>query len=743
MNLLIVESPSKAKTIEKYLGNGWHVIASVGHVRDLVPESGSVDTKHDFTPKWQIMPGKEKQIKLIIDEIKKADSVYLASDPDREGEAIAWHINDILTARKILNGKKVYRVAFHEITKNAILQALENPREIDNNLVDAYLVRRILDYLIGFGISPLLWKRNLGKSAGRVQSVAVKLVVDREKEIEVFKPVEYWGISANCNFNNNKFDAVLTKYNGKKIDKMTIENKTMVNEILSDIKTPTIGNVADIEKKKIQRHASAPFTTSTLQQEAARKLHFSSKRTMATAQKLYEQGFITYMRTDATNLSNEAISEIREYITKEYGNNFIPSKPNIYVTKSKNAQEAHEAIRPTHFLNTDVKLTGDELKLYNLIWKRTVACQMSNAEFDSVSVDIELKNAVFHCVGTTRTFDGFMTVYIEDNDDEKENDDIKLPVLNVNDKIEIESLKSEQHFTQPPARFTEASLVKKLEELGIGRPSTYATIMSTIVDRKYVEQDKQHRFHPTVSGWILISYLSKYFSELVDVNFTAKTEDTLDDVSNGNQDKLSALKSFWNPTEKFIDSAKDIKITDIMDNINNFMHYHLFKESDDKCPKCGSKLGVKLSKFGPFIGCSDYPKCNYTMKLSDNINNEKSEDISEEKSDKNLGDNIVFKIGKYGPYVTNGKKNVSAKKYTADTITLEIAQELLNGKKKKIEPIILGKNPETNKPIYYYSDGKYGPYLSSNRVNVSVKEQPSLEEAIDLINNKKSKKGSK
>ena len=741
MNLLIVESPSKAKTIEKYLGNGWRVIASVGHVRDLVPESGSVDVKNDFQPKWQIMPGKEKQLKLIIDELKKADNIYLASDPDREGEAIAWHINDILNARNVLKGKNVYRVAFHEITKNAIMEALKNPREIDINLVDAYLVRRILDYLIGFGISPLLWKRNLGKSAGRVQSVAVRLVVDREKEIESFKPTEFWTITANCNFNKTDFDANLVKYNGKKIEKMTIENKNMVDEIVSNIQTPTNGRVSNIEKKKTQRHASAPFTTSTLQQEAARKLRFSSKRTMQTAQKLYEQGFITYMRTDATNLSNEAVAEIREYITKEYGDKFLPKSPNIYVTKSKNAQEAHEAIRPTHFLNQKTSLSGDELKLYDLIWKRTIACQMCNAEFDSVSVDIDVNNALFHCVGTTRTFDGFMKIYIEDVDDEKENSDtVKLPEINMNDVINIKSLKNEQHFTQPPARFTEASLVKKLEELGIGRPSTYATIMSTIVDRKYVEQDKQHRFHPTTSGWVLISYLSNYFKDLVDVNFTAKTEDTLDDVSNGTRDKLSSLKSFWDPTNETIESVRGIKTSDIIDKVNEFMNYHLFHENGDKCPKCGGKLGIKLSKFGPFIGCSNYPTCNYTLKLTDDKDTTNSENTSDTQTEKDLGDNIIFKIGKYGPYVTDGAKNVSAKKYNFETITLDAARELLNADKNKVEAVVIGTNPATNKPIYYYSTGRYGPYISSNRVNVSVKEQPTLDVAIDLIKNKKSKK---
>ena len=737
MNLLIVESPSKAKTIEKYLGKGWRVVASVGHVRDLVPESGSVDTEKDFKPKWQIMPGKEKQLKLIIDELKKADNIYLASDPDREGEAIAWHINDILKARNVLKGKNVYRVAFHEITKNAIVEALNNPRQIDNNLVDAYLVRRILDYLIGFGISPLLWKRNLGKSAGRVQSVAVKLVVDREKEIDKFIPKEYWSVAANCNFNKAEFYANLVQYNGKKIEKMTIENKSMVDEILSNIPTPVNGEVSNIEKKKVQRHASAPFTTSTLQQEAARKLHFSSKRTMATAQKLYEQGFITYMRTDATNLSAEAVNEIREYIEKEYGDKFLPKQPNIYITKSKNAQEAHEAIRPTHFLDQEVKLSGDEAKLYDLIWKRTIACQMTNAEFDSVSVDIKIKNSLFHCVGTTRIFDGFMKVYIEDEDDEKESNDVKLPVLNMGDSVTIKSLKSEQHFTQPPARFTEASLVKKLEELGIGRPSTYATIMSTIVDRQYVEQDKQHRFHPTTAGWVLVSYLSNYFKDLVDVNFTAKTEDTLDDVSNGTRDKLSSLKAFWNPTKDIIDSASKVKTTDIIDKINEFMNFHLFKESNDICPKCGGKLGIKLSKFGPFVGCNNYPKCDYTMKLTNTTETAENQEKTDEVKEKDLGENIFFKIGKYGPYVTDGVKNASAKKYTVDTINLDIAKDLLNNDKKKVEPVILGKNPDTDKPIYYYSDGRYGPYISSNRVNISVKEQPNLNEAIDLINNKK------
>ena len=745
MNLLIVESPSKAKTIEKYLGAGWRVIASVGHVRDLVPENGSVDTEHDFAMRWQIMPGKEKQIKQIINELKKADAVYLASDPDREGEAIAWHILDILKAKHALDGKKVYRVAFHEITKHAVMDAIQHPREIDTDLVDAYLVRRALDYLIGFGISPLLWRRNLGRSAGRVQSVAVKLVVDREREIENFKPVEYWSVTANCNHSGTDFNAQLSNFNGKKIEKMTIENNAYVHEILEKIGKPVIGaNVISIDKKKISRRAAAPFTTSTLQQEAARKLYFSSRRTMSTAQKLYEQGLITYMRTDATNLAADAVSEIRAFIAKNYGDGFVPQKPNVYVTKSKNAQEAHEAIRPTHFDGEKPTLSGDEAKLYDLIWKRTIACQMTNAEFDSVAADIETDNhaGVFHAVGTTRVFDGFMRVYTEDKDDATDSNDTTLPSLSVGDKITITELLPEQHFTQPPARYTEASLVKKLEELGIGRPSTYATIMSTIVDRKYVEQDKQRRFHPTPGGWVISAYLSKYFDELVDVNFTAKTEDTLDDVSNGKRDKLDVLRNFWKPTSKMINDARDVKTADIINAINEIMHNHLFQNGDDKCPKCGGKLGIKLSKFGAFIGCENYPKCDYTARLA---NTEQTAVDSENPTEKqktsatniDLGDGISFRIGRFGPYVTNGTKNVPAKQYTADTITLDIARDLLENGVKKVEPVNLGTNPATGKSIFYYPTGRYGAYISSNRVNVSVKEQPSLDIAIDLINNKK------
>ncbi|MDR1697270.1 MAG: type I DNA topoisomerase [Rickettsiales bacterium] len=757
MNLLIVESPAKAKTIEKYLGKEWKVVASIGHVRDLVPENGSVDTANNFAMKWQIMPGKDKQIKIILDLVKKADAVYLASDPDREGEAIAWHLLEILNDKKALAGKPVYRVVFHEITKNAVNEAIKHPREIDGDLVDAYLVRRALDYLIGFGVSPLLWRRNLGKSAGRVQSVAVRLVVDREREIEAFNPVEYWSLDAECEkskleIRDSRFVARLTQFGGNKIDKMSIANKESMDKILSSLQSPISGHVSNIEKKKTSRKPAAPFTTSTLQQEAARKLHFSSKRTMSAAQKLYEQGFITYMRTDSTNLSADAVANIRDFIGKQYGDKFLPNAPITYATKSKNAQEAHEAIRPTS-VSASVSVSDDEKRLYDLIWKRTIACQMTNAEFDSVSVDIgpNLQSPIsnldfmFHAVGTTRTFDGFMKVYIEDRDDPSpdgaaagDDGETKLPPLNIGDAIDILKLIPEQHFTMPPPRYTEASLVKKLEELGIGRPSTYATIMSTIVDRNYVEQDKQHRFHPTDGGWVIASYLGKYFTDLVDTGFTAKTEDTLDDVANGDIKKIAALNNFWTPTSKMIDAARDVKTTEIINNLDADLASHLFRACENKCPVCGGKLGLKLSKYGAFIGCENYPNCKYTQKLDTKSDGEiRAPDCPADRPiDIDLGDGILFKNGKYGPYVTDGTRNASAKKYTSETITAEIARELLSAD-KRAPGLDLGKNPKTDAPILFYATGRYGPYISSNKVNVSVKEQPDLETAIELINNKK------
>jgi DNA topoisomerase-1 len=720
--------------------------------------------------KWQVMPGKEKQIKLILDELKKADALYLATDPDREGEAISWHLLEILNARGALKGKPVYRATFNEITKKAVQAAIAAPREIDRNLVDAYLVRRALDYLIGFKLSPLLWRRNLGRSAGRVQSVAVSLVVDRERDIEAFKAEEYWTLGAQCATAGGKtqFNANLSKFNGEKIDKMSIENKEKMFSILGalseeykDIESmlqvgalepPMPAEVASVEKKKTTRRPAAPFTTSTLQQEAARKLHFSSKRTMAAAQRLYEQGLITYMRTDATNLSADAVSEIREFIGREYGSAFLPKSPNIYSTKSKNAQEAHEAVRPTSAANDarSSKQATDEDKLYDLIWKRTVACQMTNAEFDQVAVDIKpvpdskIPGTIFHAVGTTRTFDGFMKVYIEDRDDSEDDHDggAKLPPLAAGDKIDIGRLLPEQHWTQPPPRYTEASLVKKLEELGIGRPSTYAAIMSTIVDREYVRLDKQ-RFFPTSAGWLVSAFLGRYFADIVAVDFTAKTEDALDDVAGGATARKDALDAFWNPFSSALGASKDVPTPSVLAEINKALHAHLFPDGNDKCPECADgRMELKVSKYGPFLGCSNYPDCKYTRnELRDAGDAGADAGPKPSGGGKDLGDGIKFMVGRFGPYVQQGDgkdaKRAAAKKYDADTITLEIAKDLLSGEKQGAEPVEIGANPATGKMIYFHPDGRYGPYISSDKVNASVKEQPDLERAAELINNKK------
>jgi DNA topoisomerase-1 len=729
MKLMIVESPAKAKTIGKYLGGGWRVVASVGHVRDLVPENGSIDVANDFAPKWQIMPGKEKVIKQIADEVKKADEIYLASDPDREGEAIAWHILEILSEKKgLLAGKKVFRVAFHEITKTAVLGELGHPREIDRNLVDAYLVRRALDYLIGFNLSPVLWKKSIGKSAGRVQSVAVFLVVGLEKEIEAFNSEEYWSIDAKIN-KKAGFLAHLSRFEGEKIDKMTIKSKDQADRILSVLEKYKFLRVANIEKKQTLRRPAAPFTTSTLQQEAARKLHFSSKRTMGVAQKLYENGLITYMRTDSTNLSADALDEIRALISKDWGENYVPKAPNIYAKKQKNAQEAHEAVRPTHFGAAPNIDDADGRRLFDLIWKRTMASQMTNAVFDSVAADLENGAATFRATGQTLAFDGFLKVYREDIDDEAADDESALPPLSVGEDLPVVELIPEQHFTQPPPRFTEASLVKKLEELGIGRPSTYASIMSTIVDRGYVEVDKNRRFIPTSGGWLVSAFLADYFNRLIQVDFTAKTEDALDDIANGAAGRSKVLSEFWSPFAGWVEEAGRVGIKDAWDKLNADLAPHFLKDGD-KCPDCGGDLGIRRGKFGAFISCKNYPECKYIKNLSSAESKDQSANID-------LGDGIVFKVGRFGPYITDGTRNVSAKKYTAETMTPEIARELLASAGQKADPVLLGKNPKTDADIFFYPSGRFGPYISSNKVNVGVKEQPDLETATDLINNKK------
>ncbi|MCL2629076.1 MAG: type I DNA topoisomerase [Alphaproteobacteria bacterium] len=733
MNLLIVESPAKSKTIEKYLGKDFQVLASIGHVRDLKVEDGSVKPEDNFSMVWEVMPDKEKQIKLIMAALKKSDNLYLATDQDREGEAIAWHLLEILKERGALSGKKVYRITFNEITKKAVQHALENPREIDQNLVDAYLGRRALDYLMGFNLSPVLWRKVPGsKSAGRVQSAALELIVNREREIEEFKPIEYWSLDADCAAAKGNFKARLTQFDGKKIEKMSLENKSHMDEILSKFNAGDAAKVVSVEKKQTSRRPAAPFTTSTLQQEASRKLGFGAQRTMRSAQKLYEKGFITYMRTDAVSLSMDAINGIRDYIKDKIGDQYLPDKAVFYQNKSKNAQEAHEAIRPTDFAKGSViGLVDhtDEEKLYELIWKRGIACQMENARFDSVIVDVlPIKNpgALFHAVGTTQTFDGFLKLYQEGVDDKDSDEAAKLPPLAEGDAITLTEFLPEQHFTVPPPRFTEASLVKRMEELGIGRPSTYAATLSVITQREYAKLEK-NRFFATERGWVVAAFLAQYFTQFVAADFTAGMEDKLDDISNGDTTSLAVLRDFWKLFSELVNQAKEIPNIDVMRKINEVLHRHLFKDGDDKCPTCGGKLGLKLSRFGGFLGCEKYPDCSYTRDLI-------AGEFPQKAGDLDLGDGILFKIGRYGPYVQQGDKKASAKDQTADTITIEKAKELLSGEGKALAEE-LGKHDGAK--VLYYSSGRFGPYISNGKTNVSAKEKPTLSEAIDMIEKKK------
>lgn len=747
MNLLIVESPAKSKTIEKYLGPDFRVLASIGHVRDLLPEDGSVDTENDFKMTWQIMPDKEKQIKLIQAELKKSDTLYLATDQDREGEAIAWHLYDILSERGALKGKKVFRITFNEITKKAVQGALAAPREIDQNLVNAYLGRRALDYLMGFNLSPILWRKLPGaKSAGRVQSVALALVVEREREIEEFKPAEYWSLDADVSAAKGKFKARLTEHAGRKIEKMTLENKSMVDAVLGKLNPGDKALVKSVDKKQTSRRPAAPFTTSTLQQEASRKLHFGAQRAMRSAQKLYEKGFITYMRTDAVALSQDALASIRNHISGAFGPAYLPEKPVFYANKSKNAQEAHEAIRPTDSARSSVLGLvehSDEEKLYELIWKRSVASQMENARFDSLIVDIEpAKNpgTIFHAVGTTQTFDGFLKLYQEGMDDKEDEKDSKLPPLAVGDAVVLEEFLPEQHFTQAPPRFTEASLVKRLEELGIGRPSTYAAILSVIAQRGYAELVKQ-RFFATERGWVVSAFLGLYFKKFVAVDFTAGMEDQLDDISNGGREWIAVLTEFWNVFNRSIEEVKIINNQEVMVGVNGVLKRHLFKDGNDICPECGKgKLGLRLSKFGGFLGCERYPECKYTKNLMSAAESESSDGEAAPASSAavDLGEGMTFRVGRYGPYVQQGEgkdaKRASAKPETADTITLEKAKAILaSGGPAKPEEIgeIAGKK------VLFYATGRFGPYISCDKVNVSVKSRPSLDEAAGLIEKKK------
>ncbi|MCB1850637.1 MAG: type I DNA topoisomerase [Gammaproteobacteria bacterium] len=658
MNLVIVESPAKAKTINKYLGKDFKVLASYGHVRDLIPKEGAVDTEHDFEMKYQAIERNERHVKAISSALKSADTLYLATDPDREGEAISWHLYELLRSRRHLKNKQVHRVVFNEITKRAIQEAIDNPRDLSMDLINAQQARRALDYLVGFNLSPLLWKKvRRGLSAGRVQSPALRLIVEREEEIEAFQSREYWSIEADLLKQRQQFSAKLTHYAGVKLEQFSITAAEPAAEAKRQLLAAANGQlkVVEVEKRQRKRNPAAPFTTSTLQQEAVRKLGFTAQRTMRTAQQLYEGidtgsgavGLISYMRTDSVHLADEAVAEIREYIQQRFDSHHLPAKPRSYKTKAKNAQEAHEAIRPTSVLRSPDglkdHLTRDQARLYELIWKRTVACQMIHATINTVAADLSCgEGNLFRATGSTIANPGFMLVYMEGVDDaEKSDDEDKvLPPLNKGEMVPLQGIRSEQHFTEPPPRYSEATLVKALEEYGIGRPSTYASIISTLQEREYVELEKK-RFIPTDVGRVVNRFLKNYFTKYVDYDFTAQLENELDAVSRGEEDWIPLLKHFWAPFKKRIDDTQEnVKRSDVT-------HEAL----EENCPQCGKPLSIRLGRHGRFIGCTNYPECDYTRDLSTDSREVETSEIVPDRKCPECGSDLVIKKGKYGKFI--------------------------------------------------------------------------------------------
>ncbi len=658
LNLVIVESPAKAKTIEKYLGKGFQVLASYGHVRDLIPKEGAVDTEHDFKMKYSMVERNQRHVQAITKAMKKADTLYLATDPDREGEAISWHVSELLKEKNLLKDKPVYRVVFHEITKKAIQAAIKQPRELSMDMVDAQQARRALDYLVGFNLSPLLWKKiRRGLSAGRVQSPALRLIVERELEIEAFEKREYWSINSKVSASEQAFKAKLTHFDGEKLSQFSVTDEQRATEIKDAIEAVAVGQllVDKLQKKQRKRNPAAPFTTSTLQQEAARKLGFTTKKTMQIAQQLYEgvsiggesTGLITYMRTDSVNLADEAVDDIRQLIEQRYGKQNVPAKPNVYKTKSKNAQEAHEAIRPSLVGKIPEEINGslskDQYKLYLLIWKRAVASQMAHAVIDMVSVDLTCgQNHTFRATGSTVNKPGFMSVYLEGKDDSKDEDDNKenlLPPMKEGELIDLLEVSPNQHFTEPPPRYGEASLVKALEEFGIGRPSTYASIISTLQNREYVEIE-QKRFYPTDVGRIVNKFLTQHFTNYVDYDFTANLEDDLDAVSRGEMKWLPLMKKFWQPFKSLIDDKEvSVQRSDVTQ-----------EAMDEKCPECGKQLSIRLGRNGRFIGCTDYPECSYTRNLNEDAAAAEPE-VVEGRSCPKCESDLIIRTGRYGKFI--------------------------------------------------------------------------------------------
>ncbi len=748
-NLVIVESPAKAKTIEKYLGKDFKVLASYGHVRDLIPKEGAVETDNDFKMNYEVVERNEKHIKTITRELKKADNLFLATDPDREGEAISWHLYQLLKDRKVMKDKNAYRVVFYEITKQAVTEAVAHPREITMDLVNAQQARRALDYLVGFNLSPLLWRKiRRGLSAGRVQSPALRLIVERELEIEAFKAEEYWSIEADNSADGQHFMAKLTHYQGEKLQQFSITNAEQANQAYQHLAEAAAGHldVSKVEKKQRKRNPAAPFTTSTLQQEASRKLGFGAQKTMRTAQRLYEgidigagqTGLITYMRTDSVSLSNEAVDDIRNLIQQRYGADALPDAPRVFKTKSKNAQEAHEAIRPTSAMNTPDKikahLSQDEFRLYDLIWKRSIACQMIHATLDTVAVDLNAgADNIFRANGSTIRNPGFMQVYTEGQDDKKSEDQKEniLPPLQEGDRVELSQIRLEQHFTEPPPRFSEASLVKTLEEFGIGRPSTYASIITTLLDREYVELESK-RFHPTDVGRVVNKFLTQHFTQYVDYDFTAQLEDTLDEISRGESDWLPLMQSFWSQFKNQVD--------DKMETVSRDEALQARELGTD--PASGKPVSVRMGRYGPFVQIGtrdDEDKPRFAGlrpgQKMDNITLDEAMELFKlprDLGETEEGEAVSTNIGRFGPYVKYGSKYVSLKVKEGDdpyTLTLERALQLIAEKKEF----------DANREIKLFEGtevkilrGRYGPYITNGEKNARIPKDVEDPAELDL-----------
>ncbi len=733
MDVVVVESPAKAKTINKYLGKNYKVLASFGHVRDLPAKDGSVRPDEDFAMSWSVDTASGKRLTDIAKAVKDADGLILATDPDREGEAISWHVLEVLKQKKALKDKPVSRVVFNAITKQSVLDAMKQPRAIDAPLVEAYLARRALDYLVGFTLSPVLWRKLPGaRSAGRVQSVALRLVCDREAEIERFVREEYWNIVALLQTPRaDTFEARLTGYDGKKLTKLDIKNEAQANDIKTMLNGASFRGLS-VEAKPTRRNPGPPFTTSTLQQAASSRLGFSANRTMQVAQRLYEgmdiggetAGLITYMRTDGVQMAPEAIEAARATIKKEFGDKYLPEKARHYTTKAKNAQEAHEAIRPTDFnrLPQDVKkyLDADQARLYEMIWKRAMASQMNSAEIERTTVEIEAtngaKSAQLRAVGSVVRFDGFIAAYTDQRDEDSEDEeDKRLPEIRADEALKREKIDATQHSTEPPPRYTEASLIKKMEELGIGRPSTYAATLKTLEDREYVTIDKR-RLTPHSRGRIVIAFLENFFNKYVEYDFTADLEERLDEISDGKLEYKVVLRDFWKDFSAAVENIKELRVSDVLTELNEELAPLLFPVREDGsdpriCPKCGvGNLSLKLGKYGAFVGCSNYPECGFTRQLGD-----ANAEGAVEEGNKVLGkdpytdEEITLRSGRFGPYVQRGegkeaKRSSLPKGWTADSIDHEKALALLS------LPRDVGKHPESGKMISA-GLGRFGPFV--------------------------------